>query len=155
MPSWKRSAASLARGKRHSRKVFFVDRSIGRHIAVTALRDAGYEVIAHDERFSQDTPDEEWLPEAGRNGWIVITRDKMIRRRQNELEAMCVAKVVAFVVTAGNATGEEIAAILVKHADRMVALAKGARPPAVFSLSRSEAPMPLPLPGRAGTKGRR
>lgn len=146
MPSSKRSGASSTRDKRRKRRVFFVDRSIGRHIAVAALRAAGYEVVAHDDQFPQSTLDEEWLPEAGRNGWIVITRDKMIRRRQNELEALRVAKVIAFVVTAGSATGDEVAAMLVKHADRMIDLATGARPPAVFSLSRSEPPKRLALP---------
>jgi hypothetical protein len=36
------------------------------------LRVAGATVVAHDECFEPDTPDEDWLAEAGRRGWIVL-----------------------------------------------------------------------------------
>ena len=61
------------------RVVFFVDRSLGRKIIPGALRDAGEEVRIHDEHFPQDAKDEVWLAEAGKQGWVVLTKDKNIR----------------------------------------------------------------------------
>jgi hypothetical protein len=46
--------------------VFFVDASLGRRIVPGALREAGFEVVAHDDRFPPGTPDATWLAEAGR-----------------------------------------------------------------------------------------
>jgi len=46
--------------------VFFVDASLGRKVIPDALRDAGFEVIAHDDRFEPGTPDAVWFAEAGR-----------------------------------------------------------------------------------------
>jgi hypothetical protein len=40
---------------------------------------AGVAAITHDSVFAQDTPDEEWLTRAGREGWVVLTKDKLIR----------------------------------------------------------------------------
>jgi hypothetical protein len=58
---------------------FFVDRSLGRRIVPAALRDAGFAVVTHDEMFSDDTSDEEWLAEAGARGWVVLMKDDRIR----------------------------------------------------------------------------
>lgn len=146
MPSSKRSAASSKQEKQRSERPFFVDRAVGRYLAVQALRDAGFEAIAHDDRFEQGTQDEDWLTVAGQEGWIVITRDKMIRRRQSELEALRAARVIAFVITAGNATGTEIAELLRRIAQKMHNIAISERPPAVYSVSLSGKPTKVALP---------
>jgi hypothetical protein len=44
---------------------FFVDRSLGRWAVPSALRTAGFEVVAHDDVFRADTADDVWLAEAG------------------------------------------------------------------------------------------
>jgi hypothetical protein len=56
--------------------VFFVDRSLGRHVIPDALRAAGVQVELHDDHFPQDAQDQIWLAEAGKRGWIVLTKDK-------------------------------------------------------------------------------
>ncbi|MCI0650281.1 MAG: hypothetical protein L0Z55_00210, partial [Planctomycetes bacterium] len=96
-----------------ARIVFFVDACMGRYVVANALRKAGAEVIAHDERFEPGTTDEEWLAEAGRLRWIVLTKDQRIRYRENELHALRKAGVRAFVVIGKNLTGEQIANALV------------------------------------------
>jgi hypothetical protein len=80
--------------------VFFVDRSLGRNTVPEALREAGEEVMVHDEQFAQDAKDEEWLSRAGKEGWLVLSADKRIRYRQNELDALKEAGVKAFILTA-------------------------------------------------------
>ena len=96
---------------------FFVDRSLGQRIVPAALRDAGFAIVTHDEMFSHDTTDEEWLAEAGARGWVVLMKDDRIRYNPRERAALEAASVRAFVLTAGNITGEDQAWLLVARAE--------------------------------------
>jgi len=117
--------------------VFFVDRCLGRRIIPEMLRSAGEIVRAHDEVFRQDTRDEKWLTEVGKNGWIVLTKDKNIRYRAIELQALLAAKVRAFVLTArGDLTGAEVGQIFVKAPPAMKKLCKTTEPPFIAHVNR-------------------
>jgi predicted nuclease of predicted toxin-antitoxin system len=95
--------------------VFLVDRSLGRHVMPNALRDAGVQVELHDDHFSQNAQDQVWLAEAGKRGWVVLTKDKHLRYRAVETNALMSAKVRAFVLTArSDLSGAEIGQIFVK-----------------------------------------
>jgi predicted nuclease of predicted toxin-antitoxin system len=119
------------------RLVFFVDRSLGRRIIPGALRDAGEEVRVHDEHFPQNAKDEVWLAEAGKNQWVVLTKDKNIRYRAIEIQALVAAKVRAFVLTArGDLTGAEVGKIFVKALPAMKKLCHSAEPPFIARVSR-------------------
>jgi hypothetical protein len=48
------------------------------------LRQAGFEVCVHDDYFLPDARDEEWLNKAGKEKWIALTEDHMIRYRTPE-----------------------------------------------------------------------
>ena len=63
------------------------------------------------DKFDAGVTDPEWLVEAGRQDWIVLTKDKAIRRRQNELTALINSGVRAFVLAAGEMTGPEQASL--------------------------------------------
>lgn len=72
------------------------------------LQQAGH--IAHvqgPDTFGTGTPDVDWLPQVGARGWILITKDKNIRKREIELRALKQSRVRAFVLTAGGLKGEE------------------------------------------------
>lgn len=88
--------------------VFFVDASLGPGVAAR-LKAAGLEIVYHDEVFQQQTPDEEWLQAAGRNGWVVLTKDRRIRYKPNERAALEREGVRQFRLVAGNLTGPAIA----------------------------------------------
>ncbi len=62
---------------------FFVDRCLGKLIVKT-LRDAGISVKAHDDHFPQNALDIDWLPEVGKRGWVIITKDARIGKNQTE-----------------------------------------------------------------------
>ncbi len=109
--SKKRSAAN---SKRPDGFVFFLDRSLGRHVVAEALRTAGAEVEVHADRFREDAPDDEWLDRVGKKGWLVLTKDKRIRYRRAEFDAVVQANVRLFVLTAGNVTAMEMGEIFVK-----------------------------------------
>jgi hypothetical protein len=78
-----------------------------------ALVGAGATVEIHACHFAENAPDAEWLPEIGKRGWVLITKDKAISRRPIELNAIIAANVRAFVLTKGQQTGPDAAAMLV------------------------------------------
>lgn len=53
----------------------FVDRDAWSRALGDALLGAGIRFVAHHQHFAPDTPDTEWLGVAGREGWLVLTRD--------------------------------------------------------------------------------
>jgi predicted nuclease of predicted toxin-antitoxin system len=93
---------------------FFLDRSLGKIRIATALRQAGAIVHIHDDYFPPNAKDEDWLTQVGRNRWIVLTKDHRIRYRNLEREALMNAGVGAFILTAGDLQGDEMAEIFVK-----------------------------------------
>ena len=66
---------------------FFVDRSLGRALGAK-LRAAGWNVELHDEHFPENAKGEEWLVEVGAKGWVVLTKDKAIRKKAVEKQAV-------------------------------------------------------------------
>lgn len=70
---------------------FFFDNDISFRI-VNALKELvspdEYELIALRDRFPVDAKDVDWIPKAGQNGWIVISRDHNQRRRDAEHRAL-------------------------------------------------------------------
>jgi hypothetical protein len=72
------------------RPELFLDRSLGR-ITATGLREAGYVVHLIADHYpddASDVPDEEWIAEGCAQGWVLLTKDKRIRYRAAELEAL-------------------------------------------------------------------
>lgn len=110
-----------------------------------ALSAAGITHVAHHQRFAPAALDEEWLAVAGAEGWLVLTRDQHIRRRPNELAAVKAARVCMFVLGQGNLSAAETAQIVVAAHPQMLRAARGARRPAVFTLTRSGAIRQLKL----------
>ena len=76
------------------------------------LHDNGHIAHAQQDTFGSGTQDVEWLPQVGARGWILLTKDKQIRKREIELRALRQAGVRAFVLTAAGLTGAEQARVL-------------------------------------------
>jgi hypothetical protein len=53
-----------------------------------ALAAAGFDVVPHDRHFAVDTPDELWIAEVGRRGWVMLSQDYMILRRSAQRDAV-------------------------------------------------------------------
>lgn len=113
-----------------------MDRSLGKEKVADALRAAGAQVEIHDSHFPADARDDDWLRDVGRRGWLVVTKDKHIRRRATELAALRNARVSAFVLTSGNLTGDEMAAAFRRALKRMTRIAAENRPPFIATVSR-------------------
>jgi hypothetical protein len=114
----------------------FLDRSLGKQKVAGALRAAGAEVQVHDSLFPIGTRDDEWLHEVGGRGWVVLHKDKHIRRRATELEALKKAKIAAFVLTSGNLTGDEMAIAFVKALKKIHRMARHQPRPFIAAVSR-------------------
>ncbi|HZJ29611.1 MAG TPA: hypothetical protein VFD37_06455 [Solirubrobacterales bacterium] len=117
----------MARRKEIERVTFLADRSLGKSIAI-ALREVDLDVRAMDEvygdRDGQRILDEDWLRDAGRNGWAVLTKDKRIRRRELERDALTEAKVRVFCLTTGKLTGDDQIERFVSNRFRIVQRAR-------------------------------
>jgi hypothetical protein len=88
-----------------SPREFFIDRSLGRHRVPQALRLAGWSLQTHHDAFGdrdERVPDVEWLERCGASRLPVLTKDRRIRYRPVEIEAIRKFKVQAFVLTGGS-----------------------------------------------------
>jgi predicted nuclease of predicted toxin-antitoxin system len=90
--------------------VFFIDRSLGGPAVAAALKAKGATVERHDQHFPINAPDDVWIPEVGRRGWVVLTKDREIRYRGNEKAAVRNTGVKLFILRAKNIRTAEIAA---------------------------------------------
>lgn len=89
---------------------FFLDRSLARRVVASALRDAGWSVRTHIEVFGQRdqaVKDVEWLELCGREEWIVLTMDRRIRYRREEIAAIRRHGVRAFSLASGNLAAQD------------------------------------------------
>lgn len=135
MKSKKRSAAN-SKSKPPSPPPFFVDRSVGKHIVPSALRQAGVVCHAHDDHFAPDAPDENWLKRAGAAGWVVITKDTRIRYREPERAALIAANVRAFVFTTADLNGAEMADMVVQALPAIARLCARMRTPFIARIGK-------------------
>ena len=115
--------------------MIFIDRSIPRAVA-RALQQVRNDVLWLDDVFPSDTADEDWLAHCGREGWLVITRDKRIRTRPAERAAMRRNSVGVFVITtAASLDRWQLLELLVPHLREMERSFEVTPRPFVFTLS--------------------
>lgn len=103
---------------------FLVDRSLGRHHLSNALRTLGFVVHTladvYGERRAQEVEDQEWIERAGREGWVVLTKDDRIRYRDVERDAFVAANLRVFCLTSRGLRKEEQTARFVDNINRIV-----------------------------------
>lgn len=102
---------------------FFIDRNLGSKQLPRALRDAGWDVVTMAEHYGelagQRITDTEWLALAGARGWPVLMKDKKIRYRALEQQALRDNGVKAFCLSRGNLSGESQIAAFLRFEDRI------------------------------------
>jgi hypothetical protein len=96
-----------------------------------ALRAAGADVRVHDDHFAQAAPDEDWILRVSAQGWVILTKDKNIRRTRGEREAILTANARVFTLCSGNMRGADMAALFVQHLADMEQVAIALQPPFV------------------------
>jgi hypothetical protein len=113
-----------------------VDYSLGKHVA-EVLREAGLKVEFHTDHFAEDAEDTVWIPEVGSRGWVVLTKDKAIRRHPEERDAVMEANVGMFILPSGNLTGQEMADMYHDNRLDMARFLRHHPPPFLASVSSS------------------
>ena len=134
MPS--AASAGQREAKRLGSLTFFLDHQIGRYVVAKMLCAAGARVEVHLEHFAGNTPDHEWIPEVGRRGWVLITKDQNIRHNPIERAAYTAAKLRGFIVTGKDMNGNELGDLLVRCLGGMVRRTAARIGPLLFTISR-------------------
>ncbi len=122
------------------------NRCFGKNVGI-ALRQAGLQVELHEDHFADDTDDATWISEVGQRGWVVLTKDKAIRRNSVELQAVVAANVRMFTLTSGNMTGEEMGRVFIANRLNMGRFIKNHPPPFIARVSASGVAIVYPANG--------
>lgn len=116
--------------------MIFVNGSIPRS-AADELTKIGKDAKWKGELFPLDTKDPVWLRAAGINGWIVITRDKRIRSRPGEREAIMAHSVGCFILTYRNdLKRDEIARVVLASIDAIEEKFRTTPRPFIYTVSK-------------------
>lgn len=98
----------------------------------------------HDDHLQPDAPDEDWIALVGRMGWVALTKDKNIRYRTAEIGSIRKNAARIIVIRARNATGSEIAEIIVNGRRRIARFVENTPAPFVAAIYRSSRIEELP-----------
>jgi hypothetical protein len=101
------------------------------------MRTAGANVVTPYDTGLAGSSDESWLAAIGPRRWLALMRDQNVRRRRLERQALVAAGVGAFVCVAGEATAEEIAAVVIPLLPKMANIAISERRPFLFAFGLS------------------
>jgi hypothetical protein len=116
--------------------VIFIDRSIPRSVA-EALQKVRNDVRWLEDEFRHDIKEPDWLPVVGDRGWLVIVRDKKIRTRLGERQAIVEHNVGCFILNQGNdPTRWEYLKLLALTLDEMTDEFERTARPFIFTVSR-------------------
>lgn len=100
------------------------------------MKSAGAQIKVLSDIFPPGTKDADWLTALGATNWVVLTKDKNIRRHPQETQAYIGANLRVFVVTATDLTGEETGEVLVKALPKIRRLCKKKRAPFIAGITR-------------------
>jgi PIN like domain len=132
--------------------VFFVDRCLGAHTVPNALREAGAIVEVHGDHFPPDASDPDILRFVGARGWVFLSKDENVRRRRAERQALAEANVAAFILTAGRAKGDVIAAAFVTALGKIRRTCRAYSRPVIATVSAAGAVVVLEGVRRGGVR---
>lgn len=120
------------------RLVIFLDENHcnnGKILAV--LANAAVQVERHLDHFPRGTPDEDWLPLVGVNGWALLTTDKRIRYRTNEKQAVIKHNVRMFYFSKNDLSGEQTASALEKALPKIQKICARQQPPFFAAITKT------------------
>lgn len=116
---------------------FFTDRNLGNTFP-DILQAAGISVERHSDHFADNASDPDWLAGTKGNGWVVLTRDKAIRRRPNEIQAVEDAR-VAMLVLIGKSRHAILAENFIRALPRVEAFLTAHKPPYIARVYEPDA----------------
>ena len=116
--------------------MIFIDRSVPKGVA-EAIKMVRGDVCWLEDKFLHDVSDEEWLAEAGNNGWLVIVRDKKVRTRPGERATLLRHGVGCFILNQRqDPTRWEYLQLLTKTMDEMEERFASTPRPFIYTIDR-------------------
>lgn len=116
---------------------FFLDRSLGTKAVPEALRAAGWDVVTLAEHYGmpadEHVADTEWIEEAAGRGWPILMKDKRIRHRQAEINAVVSHQARCLVITRGDLQSAEMVNRIIANKAAILA-ALGESGPYIYSV---------------------
>jgi hypothetical protein len=117
--------------------VFLDENHCNNQKLLDVLKKAGVSVERHLAHFARATPDEDWLPFVGKNGWALLTSDARIRYRLNEKRAVQQYGVCMFYFSTNNLSGMQMAAALERALPKMQRIYATQEPPYCAAITKS------------------
>jgi len=120
-------------------RIYWVDRCLGANVVPAALRTAGVEIRTYADLYP-DNPkvqDAEWIPEVAGRGWVILTKDKNIRRLPVEVQALQAAQARYVCLSSANMTGEAQAECLLHHWKTIDGVVASRRAPLIVAVTRA------------------
>ncbi|MGB7892432.1 MAG: hypothetical protein WCF82_11130 [Microcoleus sp.] len=118
-------------------EIFFIDRCLGNKLVADTLRNKGARVEIHDDHFSQNSNDEDWLRIVGERNWVVLTKDQKIATRSLELKAVTEGNVRLFAFVDGDVSGVVMAQAFVNALENMQRFIRGNQAPFIAKVHQS------------------
>jgi hypothetical protein len=111
---------------------FFIDRSHGRKAVPGVLKADGWDIVTLAEHYGmprdEQVADTEWIEEAAKHGWPILMKDKRIRHRQAEIDAVIEHGARCFVIANGELPSAEMANRFITHKQAIYAAVEAPGP---------------------------
>ncbi|HEY3316741.1 MAG TPA: DUF5615 family PIN-like protein [Bacillota bacterium] len=98
------------------------------------LRAAGIDAKINKDLFLEGLADDLWLPVAGKEGWIVVGRDRSYHRNPSELAALRQYKIGCIYLGGARARQDVLAALFIAHQGRIEDLIQTTEKPFIYRL---------------------
>lgn len=121
-----------------SATIYWVDRCLGAEIVPGVLRAAGVDVRTYEQLYPDDprVADHVWIPEVAARGWVILTKDKNIRRSPVEIAAIQNARARYVCLSAARMRGDEQAACLLEHWNTIESVVRHKPAPLIVTVTR-------------------
>lgn len=117
---------------------FFLDRSLGRVAVPALLRADGSDLVTLAEHYGvpedEQVADTQWIQDAAERGWPILMKDKRIRYRRAEIDAVVRHKARCFVITRGDLTSGDTADRFLASIDAIYEAATVAAGPHIYAV---------------------
>jgi len=117
--------------------VFFLDKCLGKRVVASALKDAGQAVELHSDHFPGDAADSDWIPVVGKQGWVILTKDRSIKSNQIEIMSLLAANTHCFNLVSAEMTGPQMGTAFVTALDQMIGIVSKTPPPIIGNVTKS------------------
>ena len=120
-------------------RIYWIDRCLGSNVVPAALRTVGVEIRTYADLYPNDPKiqDADWIPEVAGRGWVILTKDKNIRRLSVEVQALRAAQARYVCLSAANMTGEAQVACLLQHWKTIDSVVASKRAPLIVAVTRA------------------